>query len=366
MRRGARKTASQRLSAPVPGVRPGAIGGWLPARGPARIGLAVALVAGVGTLAVAVGAEPEEAGARWLGSIDAGQGGKALRLVHAAALGLDAELRRVEAERDSQVQGLRAELRTLGAQQAVLQRRLWSIDGHDLEDLKPAPAGVSTVAATQPVAPGLEEEVVRLRLVAAGLLLREAARSGSPFEPALERFSIAAAAIRSSDLVAERVAMTESIEALRPHATSGVTPVRDLRRSFASLAVMAQHAAPSGWWDSALVMVGLRDDPLQPLQDARAALMVDDLEGAVAALATLRGEAALVSEDWLGLAQARLATDAAVDHLYRLALAVGAEPLVADGPVASSGEAAPTPRKLSRSLVWQSAQTTPAEVARQR
>jgi hypothetical protein len=77
----------------------------------------------------------------------------------------------------------------------------------------------------------------------------------------------------------------------------------------------------------------------------------------------LQGVAALVTEGWLGLAQARLATDAAVDELYQLALAVGVEPF-ADAPLASSEKVAPVPKVAPAApgtpAPWQAAQTTPA------
>jgi len=337
MRRGAQAASYQPVaSAPVV-VRPKAIGSWLGARGQLpRIGVAAALAIGLGTLAVAVDATPELPGAQWLGSLDAAPvEGRTLRLLHLAAAGLGAEVRRVEAERDAQLQALHDQLRRRGEPQA---------------------ARISTIAEIKQGAPSLHEEVKGLRLMAAGLLLREGARAGHPFEPALERFAMVAAAVRSPDL--ETDAVIERIAALRPYARTGVVSTQDLRRSFAPLTAMVDRAAALGWWDTALVTVGLRDDPLQPLQNARAALMVDDLAGAVDALATLQGEAALVTEGWLGLAQARLATDSAVDELYRLALAVGAEPF-ADGPVAAIGR--PAPRGLPASAPWQAAVTTPAE-----
>lgn len=312
-----------------------AFGGWLGARGRLPlVGVAAALVIGLGTVAAALDTAAPPPAVQWLGSLDAPSRDRTLRLLHAAAVGLGAEMRRVEAERDGQLEALHDRLDALG-------RR---------------PAAIATIAAIKDAAPGLHAEVMGLRLVAAGLLLREGARSGRPFAPALERYAMVAAAVQSPEL--DPAAVTLRVAALRPHAEAGVVSSADLRRSFAVLTAMVERAAAPGWWDRALVMVGLRDDPLQSLQDAKAALLVDDLEGAVAALAALHGEAALVTEGWLGLAQARLATDAAVDELYRLALAVGAEP-VADMPVAWSGKAAPA-RSLPRPTAWQAAQTTPA------
>jgi hypothetical protein len=330
--------------------------GWLGTRGRLPlIGVAVALVIGLGTVAVAVDTTPEPPAAHWLGSLDdARMEGRAARLLGAAAVGLGAEARRVEAQRDGQLRALHDQLDAVGARQALLLDHL-SI--RSAGAVGAPQAGVATIAAIKEDAPSLYEEVRVLRLVAAGLLLREGARTGRPFEPALERFAMVAAAVRSPDLAADLVA--ERIAALRPYAAAGVVSTRDLRRSFGALAAMVDRADASSWWDTALVMVGMRDDPLQPLQQAQAALLVDDLEGAVAALATLPGEAALVTEGWVGLAQARLATDAAVDELYQLALAVGVEPF-ADAPLASSGKIAPAPKVAPTPGPWQAAQTTPA------
>jgi hypothetical protein len=349
--------ATEAASHPPVTLIPRAVGGWLAARGQLPlIGVAAALMVGLGTVAVAVDATPEPPAARWLGSLDdARPEGRAARLLGAAAIGLEAEVRRVEGQRDGQLRALHDQLDAVDARQALLLDRL-SIGGASATGAQPS-AAISTIAAIKDGAPSLYEEVRVLRLVAAGLLLREGARSGQPFEPALERFAMVAAAVRSPDFATDLV--VERIAALRPYAAAGVVSTRDLRRSFGALAAMVDRADASSWWDAALVMVGMRDDPLQPLQQAEAALLVDDLEGAVAALAALQGEAALVTEGWLGLAQARLATDAAVDELYQLALAVGVEPF-ADAPLASSGKIAPAPKVAPTPGPWQAAQTTPA------
>ena len=170
-------------------------------------------------------------------------------------------------------------------------------------------AAAIELAAVKGGAFDLVEEVRALRLVPAALLLREAAESGRPFAPALDQFAAVVAQVDSAYLEADPPVM-EQIASLQPYAETGVLSWRDLRRSFASLAGLIDRADPLSWWDWALVVAGWRDDPLAPLHEAQAALMVDDLEGAIASLAAFQGEAALVTEGWLALARARLAADA--------------------------------------------------------
>jgi hypothetical protein len=290
-----------------------------------------ALLVGLGTLAVTVTTMPEHEGPRWLGRInDDVAAARTSQLLGATAIGLETELRRVDAGHgsvralDAQLVRLRDAQADLGKQQASLESRL---------------AAAIELAAVKGTF-DLVEEVHALRLVPAALLLRETAQSGLPFAPALEQFSVLAAggdnAYREADSP-----MLEQLAALRPYAETGVVSWRDLRRSLASLPGLIERAQPSSWWDRALVMVGWRDDPLRPLHEAQAALLVDDLEGAIAALAALQGEAALASEGWLDLARARLAADAMVDDLYRTALAAAARPPAAGSTLASQ-QAAPS------------------------
>jgi hypothetical protein len=284
-----------------------------------------ALLVGFGALAVTtIAAMPEQEGPRWLGRIDDVPAGRTTQVLGATAIGLETELRQVDAGHggvralDAQLVRLRDAQADLGKQQASLESRL---------------AAAIELAAIKGTF-DLEEEVRALRLVPAALLLRETAQSGRPFAPALEQFSVLAAGGDNAYREAGSP-MLERLAALRPYAETGVVSWRDLRRSLASLPGLIERAQPSSWWDRALVMVGWRDDPLGPLHEAQAALLVDDLEGAIAVLAALQGEAALASEGWLDLARARLAADAIVDELYRTALAAAASPPAAGSTLAS-------------------------------
>jgi hypothetical protein len=316
------------------------------------IGASAVLLVGLGTLAVTVDATPEQVGPRWLGRIDGGvpvPEASAARLLGATAIGLETELRRVDAGHWGSVRALDAELirlqdaqADLGKQQAGLESRLTT---------------AIELAAVKGGAFNLVEEVRALRLVAAALLLREGAESGRPFAPALEQFAAVVAGVDSAYLEADPPVM-EQIASLQPHAETGVVSWRDLRRSLASLPGLIDHADPSSWWDWALVMAGWRDDPLEPLHEAQAALMVDDLEGAIASLAAFQGEAALVTEGWLALARARLAADAMVNDLYQVALAAGASPPDLGSPLASSSGAKPATRRSFEPAPWRAAQTT--------
>jgi hypothetical protein len=315
------------------------------------IGASAALLVGLGTLAVTLDATPEQIGPRWLGRIDDGgpvADARSARLLGATAIGLETELRRVDAGHDS-VRALDAELvrlrdaqADLGKQQAGLESRL---------------AAAIELAAAKDGAFDLVEEVRALRLVPAALLLREGAESGQPFAPALEQFAAVAATVDGAYLEASPPVI-EQIASLRPYAEAGVVSWRDLKRSFASLPGLIDRAEPSSWWDWALVMAGWRDDPLRPLHEAQAALMVDDLDGAIASLAAFQGEAALVTEGWLALARARLAADAMVDDLYQAALAAGASPPALGSTLASSSGAEPATRRPFERVFWRAAQTT--------
>jgi hypothetical protein len=305
------------------------------------------LLAGFGTLAVTVDATPEQVGPRWLGRIDDRvpvAEARATQLLGATAIGLEAELRRLGAGHGGSVRALDAELvrlrdaqAALGRQQAGLESRL---------------AAAIELAAVKGGAFDLVEEVRALRLVPAALLLREAVESGRPFALALDQFAAVAAAVDRAYLEADPQVM-EQIASLQPYADTGVVSWRDLRRSFASLPGLIERADPAGWWDWALVMAGWRADPLEPLHEAQAALMVDDLEGAIASLATLQGEAALVTEGWLTLARARLAADAIVNDLYQVALAAGTTSSPLGSTLASSRGTKAATRPSLEPAHWQ-------------
>jgi hypothetical protein len=280
------------------------------------------LLAGFGLLAVTVDASPEQSGPRWVGPIDDGMPAR-------------------EAGGSTEVAHVRAALDDLTRRQAGIESRLT--------------AAVELAALKAP--PSLDEEVQALRLVAAALLLREGAQSARPFGPALDRFAAIAASVETADLQADLPPVVQRLAALQPYAETGVISSLDLRHSFASLPGLIERAQPSGWWDALLIMVGWRDDPLRPLHDAEAALMVGDLAGAVGSLAALQGEAALVAQGWLELARARLAADALVDGLYQLALAAGSAPSAA-GSALASGAAQPAPRRSLEPASWQAAQTS--------
>ena len=312
------------------------------------IGASAALLVGLGTLAVTFDATPEQVGPRWLGRLDdhvPGPEARATQLLGATAIGLEAELRRVDAGRDGKVRALDAELvrlrdaqAELGKQQAGLESRL---------------AAAIELAAAKGGAFDLVEEVQALRLAPAALLLRETAESGRPFAPALDQFAVLVAGVDSGSFENAPPVM-EQIASLQSYADTGVVSWRDLRRSFVSLPGLIERADPLSWWDWGLVVAGWRDDPLAPLHQAQAALMVDDLEGAIASLAALHGEAALVAEGWLALARARLAADALVSDLCQFALAAAASPSALGSTLASSSGAKPAVR---RSL-WGAVHTT--------
>ena len=312
------------------------------------IGASAALLVGLGTLALTFDATPEQVGPRWLGRLDdhlSGPGARATQLLGATAVGLEAKLRRVDAGPDGNVPALDAELvrlrdaqAELGKQQAGLESRL---------------AAAIELAAAKGGAFDLAEEVQALRLVPAALLLREATESGRPFAPALEQFAAVMAGVDSADFETVTPAM-DQIASLQSYADTGVVTWRDLRRSFASLPDLIERADPLGWWDWSLAVAGWRDDPLAPLDEAQAALMVDDLESAIASLAALQGEAAVVTEGWLALARARLAADAIVSDLYQRALAIAASPSALGSKLASSSGAKPA---VGRSP-WRAAHTT--------
>jgi hypothetical protein len=297
-----------------------------PSRSAPAIGAAALLLLGLGGLAVTVGATSEQIEPRWDGRIDDGlpaPDGRTIQLLGAAAVGLETEARQLEAEHGGSVRTLDAEIVRLRDAQAELGRQQVGLESRL--------AAAIELAAVKGDAFDLVEEVRALRLVPAALLLREA-------EPRV----------------------MEQIARLQPHADTGVVSWRDLRRSFASLPDLIERADASSWWERALVMIGWNDDPLAPLHEAQAALMVDDLDGAIAALAALQGEAALVTEGWLALARARVAADAAVDQLYQVALDAGASLSPAGSTLASSGPRAATQRSL-RPAGWRAEQAASTE-----
>jgi hypothetical protein len=325
-----------------------------PSRSAPAIGAAALLLLGLGGLAVTVGATSEQIEPRWDGRIDDGlpaADARTIQLLGAAAVGLETEARQLEAEHGGSVRTLDAEIVRLRDTQAELGRQQVGLESRL--------AAAIELAAVKGDAFDLVEEVRALRLVPAALLLREAAETGRPFAPALDQFAAVAARVDDANLETEPRVM-EQIARLQPHADTGVVSWRDLRRSFASLPDLIERADASSWWERALVMIGWNDDPLAPLHEAQAALMVDDLDGAIAALAALQGEAALVTEGWLALARARVAADAAVDQLYQVALDAGASLSPAGSTLASSGPRAATQRSL-RPAGWRAEQAASTE-----
>ena len=310
------------------------------------IGASAALLVGLGTLAVTLDATPEQVEPGWHGRIDGRvpvAEARAARLLGATAIGLETERRRAGTGPVGGVRALDAELvrlrdaqADLGKQQAGLESRL---------------AAAIELASVKGGAFDLVEEVRALRLVPAALLLRDDEGSGRPFAPALDQFAAAVAQVDSAYLEADPPVMKQ-IASLQPYAENGVLSWRDLRRSFASLAGLIDRADPLSWWDWALVVAGWRDDPLAPLHAAQAALMVDDLEGAITSLAAFQGEAALVTEGWLALARARLAADVLVEDLYQIALAAGARPPALGSTLASSSDGEPAIPRSFEPSVW--------------
>ncbi|MGH6913885.1 MAG: hypothetical protein ACREH3_09285, partial [Geminicoccales bacterium] len=305
--------------------------GWL-----SLIGASAILLTGLGTIAVIVGATPEPAEPLWRGRIDdVAPGSRTVQLLGATAAGLEAQARRADAGKSSRLRAMSDALQASSERQGRLEDRLRAIENGSVElvgvrdalaELTERQIGIEAqltaaadVAAIKAAAPAARSEVRALRLVAAALLLREGAQSAHPFASELARFSAAAAGIDTRRHDADLAPAMEQIALLQRYAQTGVVSWRDLRRSFASVAVLVERADPASWWQSALVLVGWRADPLQPLRQAQAALRIDDLETAVASLAALEGEPAIVTEGWLTLARDRLAADAIVDDLYRLA-----------------------------------------------
>jgi hypothetical protein len=315
------------------------------------IAASAVLLVGLSTLAVTLDATPKQVGPRWHGRIDGGvpvPEARAARLLGAAVIGLETELRRAGTGHAGRVRALDAELVRLRGAQADLAKQQAGLESRL--------AAAIELASVKGGAFDLVEEVRALRLVPAALLLREEEESGLPFAPALDQFAAAVAQVDGAYLKADPPVMKQ-IASLQPYAKNGVLSWRDLRRSFDSLAGLIDRADPLSWWDWALVAVGWRDDPLAPLHAAQAALMVDDLEGAIASLAAFQGEAALVTEGWLALARARLAADALVEDLYQTALAAGARPPAFGSTLASSADGGPAiPRSLEPS-VWRAVPT---------
>jgi hypothetical protein len=312
---------------------------------------AVVLVA-LGTMAITVGATPEPIQPRWLGRINDGvrvSEERAAQLLRATTTALASELREVEVRHGDSVSALNAELIRLRDAQVDHIRRQAGLESRL--------AAAIALAAVEGGASDLAEEVQLLRLVPAALLLQAGVDSGQPFAPALQQFAAVVATVDTAYLRAGPP-VKEQIASLQPYADNGVVSWRDLRRSFASLPHLIERADPSSWWDQGLVMGGWRADPLEPLHEAQAALMVDDLEGAIAALGALQGEAALVAEGWLAMARARLDADAMVNALYRVALAAGAG-LPGPGPtLASSSGVEPASRRPLEPAPWGAAQAT--------
>jgi hypothetical protein len=290
------------------------------------IGACAVVATGLGVVAITTAAPVAPEQTQWLGSLD------------------DGPVRRTSAD----LLGASAAVQALGEQQMRLAERQ--------RDIELRLAAAVELAAIKPEEPVRDGEVQGLRLVAAALLLRQEAQSARPYRPALERFTTAVSQIDGASVETGLARVLERIAALQPYADAGVVSPRDLRRSFVPLTALVERAVPSSWWDSALILIGWRDDPLQPLQQARDALMVDDLDAAVGALATLQGDAALVAEDWLGLARARLAADVMVDELYSLALVVGSSPV--GGPALASGSRATPARRPLEAAPWQAARTS--------
>jgi hypothetical protein len=310
------------------------------------------LLVGLGTLVMTVDATPDQAEPRWLGRIDDGAQvpeARATQLLGATTNALATELREVEVRHGDSVRALDAELVrlrdaqvNLGRQQAGLESRL---------------AAAIELVAVEGGAIDLVEEVQLLRLAPAALLLQQDVQSGQPFAPALQQLAAVVARVDRVYLEADPPVI-EQIATLQPYADSGVVSWSDLRRSFSSLPGLIERADPSGWWGRALVLAGWRADPLKPLHEAQTALMLDDLEGAIASLGALQGEAALATEGWLALARARLDADAAVDALYRVALAAGASLPASGSTLASSSGLEPASRGALEPASWGAAPAT--------
>lgn len=164
--------------------------------------------------------------------------------------------------------------------------------------------------------------------------LRNALRRDDPFE--VELAAVRAAAGDDGDVIA-------AIDELAPFAAAGAASRSDVRRTFATAAATAVHAAleaqpaaedADGWQVSMASMTSMltqfryfvrldtppTDSPYAVAQRARTALAADDLAGAVAEFGSLPTAGEPTAAEWLSAARARVAADRAAATLASLML----------------------------------------------
>lgn len=159
--------------------------------------------------------------------------------------------------------------------------------------------------------------------------MREALRTSEPFAEELE-------AVQA--LAADDPAVAEALAAFPGRAEAGIPTAAELAARFDGVAGAVVRAAAAagdgGWVEQALAglasVVTVRPTgeevggtgPGAAVARAEARLAAGDLDGAVAALASLRGPAAAAAADWLDGARARLAAERGLKALHAHAVRV--------------------------------------------
>jgi uroporphyrinogen-III synthase len=159
--------------------------------------------------------------------------------------------------------------------------------------------------------------------------MREALRTSEPFAEELE-------AVQA--LAADDPAVAEALAAFSGRAEAGIPTAAELAARFDGVAGAVVRAAAAagdgGWVEQALAglasVVTVRPTgeevggtgPGAAVARAEARLGAGDLDGAVAALASLRGPAAAAAADWLDGARARLAAERGLKALHAHAVRV--------------------------------------------
>jgi hypothetical protein len=216
----------------------------------------------------------------------------------------------VAAEEVADAQDLRGETEALGRRTAALDDRLEALTAR-LEALEEL---------------GMARAAPEEALVVMVDRLGEALRGSDPYVDALT-------AVRA--LAAEDAALTDPLDLLAPGAAGGVATVAELRQRFAAQAGVILRAErgdePSGWIDLALDrladLISVRrvgeiegEGAEARVARAEARLAAGDLAAAVAEVKGLDGAAAEAASGWLAAAEMRLAAEAGLAALRKLAL----------------------------------------------
>ncbi|MBL8700688.1 MAG: uroporphyrinogen-III synthase [Alphaproteobacteria bacterium] len=244
------------------------------------------------------------------------------------------------------LQQIEATLGGLGTKLDALAERLGAVERDLRQEMarprEPAGADPASVAAVAGEAQKIAGDLQKLRddvarataartgarardalLVTIGQL-RESVASGRAFRDEL-------AAVRA--LTAEMPALNAALDRLAPAAAQGAAPHARLKDAYAAAATRAIHAARLGqddgaWWrplaDRVTSLVSIRrvgevegDDVEAVLARAERRLEAGDLPAAIAGVATLKDAPAAAMAEWLALARARAAIDAALAELAR-------------------------------------------------